>query len=296
MQIRDFYKELKKKFDLSINIKLLPEPPRTMLMESTRQEYKKTVAQAVVAQLEPKFRVMNFQATQARNEKSRREALEQQFQTYKLETAQKDQLRQYEIKAVERRSLQLEKTLELSQQEIGELREQLAEKESEGKKIADIPAYEILQKIGLPLKEAKPGVFVYFNKKNGKHLVAIDNQLQDANGKILSRNAIETVGLIRKAQNLTVPDKHQENLECGKMLVRLFGEERGQAATLYGYREMHCEDIKNYKHDLEKAELDKLRQREQPRENNRQSSHEANQNSRANASDKNKDRDYGLSR
>jgi hypothetical protein len=148
----------------------------------------------------------------------------------------------------------------------------------------------------LPLKEAKPSVFVYFNKKNGKHLVAIDNQLQDANGKILSRNAIETVGLIRKAQNLTVPDKHQENLECGKMLVRLFGEERGQAATLYGYREMHCEDIKNYKHDLEKAELDKLRQREQPRENNRQSSHEANQNSRANASDKNKDRDYGLSR
>lgn len=296
MQIRDFYKELKKKFDLSIDIKMLPEPPRTMLLESARQEYKKTVAQAVVVQLEPKFRVMNFQATQARNEKSRREALEQQFQTYKQDAIQKDQARQNEIKAVERRSQQLEKTLELRQQEIGELREQLAEKESEGKKISDISAHEILQKIGLPLKEAKPGVFVYFNKRNGSHLVAIDNQLQDANGKILSRNAIETAGLIRKAQNLTVPDKHQENLECGKFLVRLFGEQRGQAASLYGYREMHREDVKNYKHDQEKAELDKLRQQEQPRENYRLSSRDANQNSRANASDKNKDRDYGHSR
>ena len=113
MHIRDFYKELKKKFDLSIDIKKLPEPPRTMLLESARQEYKKIVVQAVVEQLEPKFRVMNFQATQARNEKSRREALEEQFRIFKNEAAYKDQARRIEINAVERRSLQLEKTLEV---------------------------------------------------------------------------------------------------------------------------------------------------------------------------------------
>lgn len=291
MRIRDFYKELKKKFDLSNDIKKLPKPARTMLLESAREEYKKTVAQAVITQLEPKFRVMNFQATQARNEKSRREALEQQFQNYKLEAAQKDQSRQSEIKAVERRSLQLEKTLELRQQEITELRDQLAEKESEGKKIADIPAHEILQKIGLPLKEARPGIFVYFDRKNGRHLVAADNQLQDANGKILSRNAMETVSLIRRANNLTAPDKHQENLECGKTLVRLFGEERGQAAVLCAYRDIHRENIKDYKMELQNASREKYHQQKAGENNSIQSKDNSDK-----TRDKNRDRDWTHSR
>ena len=267
MQVRDFYKELKKEFDLSVDVKKLPEPSRTMLMESAREDYKKIVSQSVLAQIEPKIRVMNFQATQTRNEKSRREALERQFHIYKHEAANKDQLRQNEIRAVERRSLQLEKTLELRQQEIVNLRDQLAEKESEGKRIADIPAHEILQKIGLSLKEAKPDIFVYFDKKNGRHLVAADNQLQDANGKILIRNAMQTAALIRRAGDLTVPDKHQENLECGKLLVRLFGEERGQAAVLYAYRDVHRQDIKEYKMELQTVAVEKNSQHNTGRTN-----------------------------
>ena len=291
MRVRDFYKELKKEFDLSVDIKKLPQPPRTMLMESAREEYKKIVWQAVLAQIEPKIRVMNFQATQARNEKSRREAIERQFQDYKRESAQKDQLRQNEIKAVERRSLQLEKSLELQLIEISELREQLAEKESEGKKIVDIPAHEILQKIGLPMKEAKPGIFLYVDKKHGHHLVAADNQLQDASGKILSRNAMETVALIRRARDLTVPDKHQENLECGKMIVRLFGEERGQAAVLQAHRDIHCQNIKEYKMELQNAA---------PEKNRGQISGEINsqpgKESSDKTQDKNRDRDWTHSR
>lgn len=291
MRIRDFYKELKKEFDLSVDVKKLPEPPRTMLMESAREEYKKIVSQAVLAQIEPKIRVMNFQATQARNEKSRREALERQLQIYKHEAANKDQLRQNEIKDVERQSLQLEKTLELRQREILELRDRLAEKESEGKRIADIPAHEILQKIGLPMKEAKPGIFLYVDKKHGRHLVAADNQLQDANGKILSRNAMETVALIRKARDLTVPDKHQENLECGKLLVRLFGEERGQSAVLHAHRDIHRQDIKEYKRELQKAEPEKSRG-QRSGEINSQPSKESSDKTR----DKNRDRDWTHSR
>ena len=289
MQVRDFYKELKKEFDLSVDVKKLPEPPRTMLMESAREEYKKIVSHAVLAQIEPKIRVMNFQATQARNEKSRREALERQFQIYRHEAANKDQLRQNEIKAVERQSRQLEKTLEMRRQEIVELRDRLAEKESEGKKIADIPAHEILQKIGLPLKEAKPGIFLYVDKNHGRHLVAADNQLQDANGKILARNAVETAALIRRAGELTVPDKHQENLECGTLLVRLFGEERGQAAVLYAYRDIHRENIKEYKLEVEKSTSEQMRQSG----NNRQSNREV---SREKLPDKNRERDLSHSR
>ncbi len=291
MRVRDFYKELKKEFDLSVDVKKLPEPPRTMLMESAREEYKKTVSQAVLAQIDPKIRVMNFQATQARNEKSRREALELQFQDYKQEAANKDQLRQNEIKAVERQSLQLEKTLELWQREILELRDRLAEKETEGKKIADIPAHEILQKIGLPLKEAKPGIFVYFDKKHGQHLIAADNQLQDANGKILSRNAMQTAALIRRAGDLTVPGKHLENLECGKLLVRLFGEERGQSAMLHAYRDIHRENIKEYKMELQNAALEKNRG-QKIGEINSQPGKDGSDKTR----DKNRDRDWTHSR
>lgn len=291
MRVRDFYKELKKEFDLSIDVKKLPEPPRTMLMESAREDYKKIVSQAVLAQIEPKIRVMNFQATQTRNEKSRREALEQQFRIYKHEAANKDQLRQNEIKAVERRSLQLEKSLDARQREIVELRDRLTEKESEGKRIADIPAHEILQKIGLPLKEAKPGIFLYVDKKHGQHLVAADNQLQDAKGKILSRNAMETAALIRRAGDLTVPDKHQENLECGKLLVRLFGEERGQAAVLHGYRDIHQENIKEYKMELQKAELEKNHEQKSGKINSQPS-----KDGSAKTHDKNRDRDWTHSR
>lgn len=291
MSVRDFYKELKKEFDLSVDVKKLPEPPRTMLMEAAREEYKKIVSQAVLAQIEPKIRVMNFQATQTRNEKSRREALERQFHIYKHEAANKVQLRQNEIRAVERRSLQLEKTLELRQQEIVDLRDRLAEKESEGKRIADIPAHEILQKIGLPLKEAKPGIFVYFDKKNGRHLVAADNQLQEANGKILSRNAMQTVALIRRAGDLTVLDKHQENLECGKLLVRLFGEDRGQAAVLHAYRDIHRQDIKEYKMELQTVAVEK-NGRQKTGGTNSHTSKDGNDKSR----DKNRDRDWTHSR
>lgn len=291
MQIRDFYKELKKEFNLEVEIKNLPEPPRTMLLESARQEYKKTVAQAVVVQLEPKFRVMNFQATQARNEKSRREALERQFQNYKHEAAQKDQARQKEIKTVERRSVYLEKTLELRQQEVVELRQQLAEKESEGKKFADIPAHEVMQKFGYKMNEVKPGIYIYTNQKNGRHLVAVGNQLQDENGKILSRNAMETVALIRKAKNLTAPDKHQENLECGKTLVRLFGEERGQAVVLYAYCDIHRENIKDYKMELQNVAREKNGQQKAD-ETNSQSSKDGNDKAR----DKNRNRDLTHSR
>lgn len=291
MQIRDFYRELKKNFNLTIDIKKLPEPPRTMLLESGREAYKQSVGQALVAQLEPKFRVMNFQATQARNEKSRREALEQQFQNYKYAAALQDQTRQNEIKAVERRSVQLEKTLELRQQEIADLRERLAEKESEGKRIADIPAHEVMQKMGFVMKEVKPGIHVYTNQKNGGHLVAADNQLQDGNGRILSRNAIETVALIRKAINLTVPDKHQENLECGRTLVRHFGEERGQAAVLHAYRDVHRENIKEYKNELEKAARENNRQQKMGEVNSQTGKGDSDQ-----TRDKNKDRDWTHSR
>lgn len=290
MQIRDFYKELKKEFNLEIDTKKLPEPPRAMLLESARAEYKKTVAQAVVAQLEPKFRVMNFQATQARNEKSRRTALEQQFQEHKRAALQKEQLRQNEIKAVERISLELKRTVELRQQEIIELRNQLAEKESEGKKIADIPAHEVMRKLGFEMKEVKPGIYIYTNQKNGRHLVTAGNQLLDANGKILTSNAIETVALIRKARNSTVPDKHQENLECGKTLVRLFGEERGQAAVLHASRDVHRENIKDYKMELENAREKNRNQK--PSENNSQPSKEIGDKTR----DKNRDRDWTHSR
>lgn len=154
----------------------------------------------------------------------------------------------------------MEKTLELRQQEIIELRKQLAEKESEGRKIADIPAHEIMQKFGVTMKEAKPAVFVFVDRKEGKHLIAADNRLRNADGKILTRNAMETVALVRRARDLAVPDKHQENLECGKTLARFFGEERGQAAVLYAYREIHHEDIKEYKAELEKAAPEKNRQ------------------------------------
>lgn len=107
------------------------------------------------------------------------------------------------------------------------------------------------------MKEAKPGVYVYADKKNGQHLIASGSRLHDAKGEVIARNAIETAALIRKARNLTVPDNHQENLECGKLLVRLFGEERAQAAALYAHRDIHREDIKAYKMELQNAALEK---------------------------------------
>ena len=171
------------------------------------------------------------------------------------------------------------------------MREQLAERESEGKKIADIPAHEVMQKIGFEMKEVKPGIYVYTNRKNGRHLVAADNQLQDANGKILSRNAVETVAVIRRARNLAVSDRHQENMECGKTLVRLFGEERGQAAVLHAYRGAHRENIKEYKIELEKAARENNRQ-QRTGETDLQTSKDGSDKAR----DKNRDRDWTHSR
>lgn len=289
--VRDFYKELKKKFDLSIDLKKLPEPPRTMLLESSRTEYKNAVVQTALEQLEPKMRVMNYQAGQARNEKSRREALEQQFQNYKREISQKEQSWKNYSMAVDERHYRMTKTLELRETEIAQLRQQLAEKDSDGKKIADIPAHEIMQKIGIAMKEAKPGVFVFADRKEGKHLIAADNRLYNADGKILTRNAMETVALVRRARDLAVPDKHQENLECGKTLVRFFGEERGQAAVLYAYREIHREDIKEYKAELEKATPEKSRQQKIVETDSRL--HKENDDK---TPDKNKERDWTHSR
>lgn len=255
--VRDFYKELKKKFDLNIDLKKLPEPPRTMLLESARAEYKTAVAQSVLEQLEPKMRVMNYQAGQARNEKSRREALEMQFQNYKHETAKKEQSWKNYSMAVDERHYKMTKTLEMRESEIAELRQQLAEKESEGKKIADIPAHEILRKAGIPLKQAKNGAFVYVDNKNGKHLIAINNLLVTADKKILARNGLEVAKLLCRADQPTAADGHQENLRAARFLVHHFGEERGSAAALYAYRELHREDIKNYNFAHEKAALEK---------------------------------------
>lgn len=255
--VRDFYKELRKKFDLNIDIKKLPEPPRTMLLEQAREQYKNAVAQAVLEQLEPKMRVMNYQAGQARNEKSRREALEQQFQNYKQETGRKELIWQNQTQTLNARNFQLEKTLELRQQEIAGLREQLAEKDRQIQKVADIPAHEILRKVGVPLKEVKPNIFARIDEENGRHIFAAGNKLFDADGKIIAANAIEVAKVIRRGEKLTVPDQHQENLQAARFLVKHFGEERGGAAVLFAYREIHREDIKSYNLALEKAAYEK---------------------------------------
>lgn len=261
--VRDFYKELKKKFDLSIDLKKLPEPPRTMLLESARNEYKNAVVQAVLEQLKPKMRVMNYQAGQARNEKSRREALEKQFQNYKHETAQKEQSWKNYSMAVDERHYRMTKTLEQRETEIAQLRQQLAEKDGDNKKIADIPAHEILQKTGVPLKQAKNGAFVYIDHKNGNHLIALNNQIFTADKKIAARNGLEVAKLICRADQPEISDRHQENLRAARFLVQHFGEERGGAAAFYAYGEMLREDIKNYNLAREKAALEKRQESQQ---------------------------------
>ncbi len=81
IDIQQFYGSINREVRVRVRPERVPDPPRLMMTEASREEYKQQVIHAVAEQFHEPINILNKQAKLAREEKGKREAAEKRAAT-----------------------------------------------------------------------------------------------------------------------------------------------------------------------------------------------------------------------
>lgn len=146
--IQKFYGAINREVKLRIRPERIPDPPRVLVTEASRREYKRQVIKAISEEICEPVNILNSQAKLAREEKGKREAAEKR--AAKAEQREKEWGEQFIAEQKENirfhqqaREFQTELSLERQQRSVLS-----KEVESLKSRVQDIPLVEVMRALG----------------------------------------------------------------------------------------------------------------------------------------------------
>jgi len=253
--LKRFYGSIEQEVTLDINRDKIPDPPRVMLTEEARDEYKRKVERSVLKQFLEKFRVIRDQAMLAKDEQARRVEAERRAEqrVAEIEARAREQIAEVKREAADR-LYNLEQSARKVLDENRELHEQVegltasrdsyfnqlasekvrahatqkrAERLSE--RLTDIPMLDVMERMGYGRGEEKGDVNL-FRDAQGRVAMAVSAREQkalDSQGRLISRNSLDLVVQMQKQNE----GREDYTLTDGlRWLAQEFGDRNATAA------------------------------------------------------------------
>lgn len=240
IEVKRFYATINERVRLRVEPSRAPDPPRVLMTEASRQEYKQAPIDAVIEQLREPVDVLSKQARLAREEKGKREAAE------KRAADAEERAREAELKsqAAERESGRMGElmqnlaasVLDERRQRIelgGRLDEAGRQAQALAARLQDVPLVEVMRALGYDGERRGP-VALYRDAQGMVALSILDNQVSHG-GEVVARNSIDLVLHMRNVHE----GQEATDRDAVTWLADTFGRERAIAATVV-HTEQHA--------------------------------------------------------
>lgn len=255
--LKRFYGSIEQEVTLELDRDKIPDPPRVMLTEEAREEYKKKVERSVLKQFLEKFRVIRDQAMLAKDEQARRVEAERRAEerVARVEQQARERVTEVESRAAERlhnlehsarqildENRKLHERVEgltasrnsyhnqlVSEQVRGHASEKRAERLAE--RLTDIPMLDVMERMRYGRGEEK-GSLNLFRDAEGRVAMAISASEQkalDSQGRLLCRNSLDLVVQMQRQNEGRENFTHTDGV---RWLAQEFGEGRATAALV----------------------------------------------------------------
>jgi outer membrane murein-binding lipoprotein Lpp len=231
--IQRFYGAINREVRVRVQPEKVPDPPRVMVTEASRRQYKQQVIHAVAEQFHEPVNILNKQAKLAREEKGKREAAEKRAakaEQREKEWAEKFIAEQKENIAFHHQTRTLQSELATERQQKGELNKQIEQLSTRvqilAARVQDIPLITVMRAMGYRGEERGADA-LYRDAHGGVAIMILDNKVTHA-GQVVAHNAVDLVIHMREAhqQIQTTPR------DAITWLADTFGKERATAASL----------------------------------------------------------------
>lgn len=280
--LKRFYASVEQEVKLEVNRARIPDPPRMMLMQEARDQYKLAVYEAVLTQAAEQVQTLRHQAMLAKDERAHRVEAERRAekrvtevlaaareQITKIEATAREQIAKVERVAADRftnlqRSAQalLDENKELRahndnlREQRNELNELLGKERwykqefqklarERGDRLTDIPMPEVMERLGYD-GELNGQAHIYWGEQNVVAMRIEQHKAFDSQNRLICRNSLDLVVHMRRN------NEGRENFTPDHALAWLrdeFGESRAAGAyvvnreqSVYGLFERTRED------------------------------------------------------
>jgi hypothetical protein len=242
-KISRFYGAINREVRLRVAPERVPDPPRMMVTEASRQAYKRQVIEIVTQELFEPIQLIYQQSLLAREEKGKREAAEKRIKEIEREEREA-------IERKENQAMSFARNLRAEVQESHALRRQASELEAklaDGKggkanlnkevvrltsrveklqnRLCDISLVEVMKAVGY--RGEREGKSEVYRDEQGKVALTITGEEVKHNGEIVARNSIDLVTHMREVHKQT-PTTTRDALE---FLADTFGSDRALGAN-----------------------------------------------------------------
>lgn len=238
--VQRFYGMINQRVRLRVEPARVPDPPRVLVTEASRKEYKQQVIAAVIEQLREPVNVLSKQAQLAREEKGKREAAEQRAARAEERQRVAEAERLAELRESNRLAQiqhKLTATVLDERHQNSELKGRVEglgrEVQRLARRFADVPLVEVMHKLGYA-GEQRDQATLY---RDAQRQVALTIRANEAvhGEQVVARNSIDLV--------LHVGNVHQGREVTDRAavvwLADTFGKERAIAATV-AHAEQHA--------------------------------------------------------
>lgn len=267
MDVQRFYGMINQRVQLRVEPERVPDPPRVLMTEASRQDYKQQVIDAVVEQLREPVNVLSKQARLAREEQGKREAAERRA----AEAEQRQHAAEEQHLAELRESNRLAQmqhnlaatVLDERRQKIelnGRVKQLGREVQTLTGRLQDVPLVEVMHKLGYA-GEQRDQAMLYRDAQGRVALTINDNQAMHG-AELVARNSIDLVLHMRNVHQ----GQEATDRDAVVWLADTFGTERAIAATLVHTGQHAGALIRAHEHSRELAQTPQreLQREQQP--------------------------------
>ena len=230
--IKRFYASINAPVKLNIRTQEIADPPRLFISQTQQKEYKETVVQEVMTQVEPQITAIRDKALTAEDEKRKRVAAETRA-VEKIVTAEKArELAEARQFVGTKRNQALHKEViefrEQNEQLSRALTAQTQKLDRESARVRDIPLTEVMSRLGCEGHPQPDHSTVYLSNDGREALSIKNNRAYDSEGELAAKNAIQLFLHISN-EHFGQNASHNDGLNW---LADNFGEKQAVAAHL----------------------------------------------------------------
>lgn len=252
--VKHFYAAINREVQLEIDRVRVPDPPRVMMSEASRRQYKEQAIEAVSEQLFEPVQIIYRQSLLTREEKRKREAAEKQAKEAERRAA----------KAEERAEQRAEKEIAQARGSETEWSREQSELQSEVARLdgsrRDIPLVEIMSKLSFTGDRGEgkdKSASTFYRDAQGAVALTVTKDQAMRGEEIVARSALELVIHMRESQEQT-PTTPREAITW---LADKFGKDRAVAAAVAHTTQAVTEIIREHERTRE-PERARIRERE----------------------------------
>ena len=252
--VQRFYGAIKQEVRLRVHPERVPDPPRVLVTEASRQEYKQQVITAVTAQLHEPVNTLARQAQLAREEKGQREAAEKRVaeaERREHQWADRFLAEQKENIAFHHRTRELTAEIAAARQQHSALQQQVEhlgrQVQTLTERVQDILLPAVMRALGYRGEQHDSAVI--YRDAQGKVALTLTEGKAAQGNHVVARNAIELTIYIRQTQRQAASTPR----DAIAWLADTFGQERAVAAAVAWTEQQTCAILQERQREMEPA-------------------------------------------